>query len=228
MDQSKLPNEILALGDRLVHELGLSNSVDTAGRWMAHHLADLMIQARDPDASNHERARDEAAGLILKLWSRREVLPGNAYPLKELGKALSVLRLLEFESSPFSRSAQSQFDRLIAEAFDGLRKIIAHGILLTYVNPIEPVGDEVTSPFLTEEERRVVGALNDWTAHFSNARRSHVPRIIFSDGSAESNSEEEEKKSMPDEGRSKRAFISDIDALIAALGKLSDHVKSRP
>ena len=35
-------DSVLALGKKLVDELGLDQSVDTLGRWMAHYIAEKM------------------------------------------------------------------------------------------------------------------------------------------------------------------------------------------
>ena len=42
MGPSKTPKDVLEHGRQLVRELDLEDGVDTLGRWMAHHLAELM------------------------------------------------------------------------------------------------------------------------------------------------------------------------------------------
>ncbi|VVT16106.1 hypothetical protein HOE425_331314 [Hoeflea sp. EC-HK425] len=56
--QYKLPNEMLVLGDKIVSALNLHKTVDTLGRWKAHHLAELILAVRD--AKEPQRAAAEA------------------------------------------------------------------------------------------------------------------------------------------------------------------------
>ena len=66
-DGSKPWPDIVRLGDHIVHRLGLEDSVDTLGRWMAHRIAELIEQAEDGD----EETKREATDLILRCWERR-------------------------------------------------------------------------------------------------------------------------------------------------------------
>lgn len=71
-DHSKPWPDVVRLGQRIVRELGLENTNDTLGRWMAHRVAELMQKA--DEASNdeeREKAQSECADLILRVWSRR-------------------------------------------------------------------------------------------------------------------------------------------------------------
>lgn len=66
----KLPNETLALGDKIVSALKLHKTVDTLGRWKAHHLAELVLAVRD--AKEPERAAAEAKlANLLQNFGRR-------------------------------------------------------------------------------------------------------------------------------------------------------------
>jgi hypothetical protein len=66
-DGSKPWPDVVRLGDHIVHRLGLEDSVDTLGRWMAHRIAELIEQAEDGD----EETKREATDLILRCWERR-------------------------------------------------------------------------------------------------------------------------------------------------------------
>lgn len=66
----KLPNETLALGDKIVSALNLHKTVDTLGRWKAHHLAELVLAVRD--AKEPEKAVAEAKlASMLRYFGRR-------------------------------------------------------------------------------------------------------------------------------------------------------------
>ena len=91
---------MLALGTHLVNELGLSDSTDTLGRWLAHHLAELISEA---DSASGPKSRREASrratDTILKLWAHRRDLPGAATPLAPFRE------ILEFASGLLERSS---------------------------------------------------------------------------------------------------------------------------
>jgi hypothetical protein len=63
----KLPNETLALGDKIVSALNLHKTVDTLGRWKAHHLAELVLAVRDAKEANKAAAEARLANLLRNL-----------------------------------------------------------------------------------------------------------------------------------------------------------------
>ncbi|WP_407471187.1 hypothetical protein [Xanthomonas campestris] len=197
--------------------MGLEDSTDTAGRWMAHHLAELLDRSRTLKGAKQKQAEKATTDLILRLWSRREILPGGAYPLKALGKPLSVLGLLSEESSPFSSMNPRSEEALLADAFDGLRKLVAHGVLLLSARLDELPEDGGVTPFLMEEELRAFLALNLWAKHFEQARRPRISIVDFSIASANA-----EPEQLTEEDRAKRTFTEEIDKLQTTLSKLKD------
>lgn len=85
----------MGLGSHLVEELALQDSNDTLGRWLAHHLAQLMTEAQQAKTAVARReASRRAAELILKIWDRRAVLPGNSNPLAYYKEPLQILSAL--------------------------------------------------------------------------------------------------------------------------------------
>lgn len=215
----------MALGDRLVHELGLADSTDTTGRWMAHHLAELLDQSRTLKGVKQKQAEKAAADLILRLWSQRESLPGAAYPLKALEKPLSILQLLDRRSSPFGSMHSQTEEALLADAFDGLRKLVAHGVLLLSARLDEQPEDKVKTHFLSEEEQRTIEALNLWMAHFKQTRRPHISIVDFP-STASAAKPDAEPEVVTEEARAKRAFVEEIDKLQSTLTKLRGRLES--
>lgn len=58
-----------ALGCHIVNELGGERDTDTLGRWMAHHLAELMVAAEEAaTAEEHAAARSAVESAILRVW----------------------------------------------------------------------------------------------------------------------------------------------------------------
>jgi hypothetical protein len=102
MAPSKSPKDVLALGQHLVHAFGLEDGVDTLGRWMAHHLAELLAEVENcHKASDRRAAERRAMSAILRIWEHRQQLPGTAYPLSEYRKATEVLAAIHVQSNRF-------------------------------------------------------------------------------------------------------------------------------
>jgi hypothetical protein len=83
---------VLALGERIVEELGLADSTDTLGRWMAHRLAELIDRAEhERSAKAREAAAAAASDLVLRMWRHRSAWP-QGWPPKS---SVAVLRALD-------------------------------------------------------------------------------------------------------------------------------------
>lgn len=54
----------MALGDKIVSALNLHKTVDTLGRWKAHHLAELVLAVRDAKKSEKIAAEAKLASLL--------------------------------------------------------------------------------------------------------------------------------------------------------------------
>jgi hypothetical protein len=130
----KLPRDVLELGQHLVRELGFDDQRDTLGRWMAHHLAELIDKAENgATATDRLRARKNATETTLKIWKRRASLPGNAYPLapyKDILKVLDRLRPADNTFRYFGPPAETKRDRLAADLFDSLSRLIIALLLM--------------------------------------------------------------------------------------------------
>ncbi len=173
----KPPMDVLELGRHLVRELGYEDQRDTLGRWMAHHLADLLAKA-DNGATGAERlrARKSATETILKIWEHRASLPGNAYPLAPYQEILKVLDRLRPNDNPFryfGPPAETKREQLAADLFDSLSRLIIALLLMKL-----PPGEESTKvdtaavQALSETEQRVLMALQQWSDLFAPAPKS--------------------------------------------------------
>jgi hypothetical protein len=88
---SKPWSDVVALGDRIVRDLGLDESTDTLGRWMAHRVAELIDTARKTrSVSTRNRAQASATDLVLRLWEHRSHWP-LGWPPESAMKVLSAL-----------------------------------------------------------------------------------------------------------------------------------------
>ena len=102
-------DSVLALGQKLVDELGLDQSVDTLGRWMAHYIAEKMEAAESATGEDRDRKMSECSDAILKLWAHRSELPDGRRPFEEFGQIFRVLQSLDIDdpTSRYFRQARS-------------------------------------------------------------------------------------------------------------------------
>jgi hypothetical protein len=155
-----------------VRELGFEDGVDTLGRWMAHHLAELIDAAENgATAAERLRARKSATETILKIWEHRTALPGKAYPLASCKDALQVLDRLRPDDNPFryfSHYAQGTREQLAADLFASLSRLII-ALLLMKIPPGEESAkvDAAAINALSETEQHVLGALQQWGELFA-------------------------------------------------------------
>ena len=65
---AKAPRNLSALGRHIVEEFQLESGVNTPGRWMAHHLAELRMQVKEAkDPAERTKAMDQAMQTFLRL-----------------------------------------------------------------------------------------------------------------------------------------------------------------
>ena len=123
------PDDVLALGRKLIGELGLEASTDTLGRWMAHHVAGLIASAETATGPKKHAAEKECFEAILALWKHRSALPRGVRPFEKLEPIIRAVASLdpEDETPRIYRSARPPMDgdedpdqRQLLELVDGI------------------------------------------------------------------------------------------------------------
>lgn len=89
----------LELGRKLTTELGLDQSVDTLGRWMAHYIAELIQNAVKASSEERPAKMQACCHAILTLWSHRHTLANGKRPFEELEPLLRTLESLDPEGN---------------------------------------------------------------------------------------------------------------------------------
>jgi len=129
MEKSPRFEGVVALGKRLVTELGLNDSSDTLGRWMAHYVAELINTAEGSD-KKAEAARRECADTILQLWRHIDCFPRGKRPFENLQPILAALDSLRPDNDRpryfVSIHSEAENSEKSSEADDWLK--IASGI----------------------------------------------------------------------------------------------------
>jgi hypothetical protein len=97
MEKSAQSEKVLDLGRKLVEELGLVDSNDTLGRWMAHHVAGLIRKADNTTGSDKVTAETEAFDTILALWKHRSEFPHGKRPYEQLEPVMRTVASLDPE-----------------------------------------------------------------------------------------------------------------------------------
>ncbi len=107
MDDSAHAEQLLALGKRLVEQLGLDDSVDTLGRWMAHYVASLIIAAENSDNQDDE-ARRKCFNAILALWKHQTELPNGKRPFEEIERVVQTIESLDLQKGKLRYYVESR------------------------------------------------------------------------------------------------------------------------
>lgn len=104
---------MLELGEALVRELGLEQSNDVLGRWMAHHLASLITAAREASPLRKVECEERCRDAILEVWRHRNCLPEGRRPFEALERVVDTLAALDpDERRPFYHRAVLQIEGL--------------------------------------------------------------------------------------------------------------------
>jgi hypothetical protein len=134
---------------------------------MAHHLAGLIDEAENgKTAAERTKAGKQATETILKIWGHRTSLPGKAYPLATYKDVLLVLRRLRPDGNPFQYyryQPEAIREQLAAILFDNLTRLIITLLLMRVPSDAQTVdSDSSTVEALSDEERSVLQAINEW------------------------------------------------------------------
>ncbi len=90
---------LLELGKRIVTELGIDESTDTLGRWMAHYIAELILAAESASVEEQPAKRAQCTTAILELWNHRHHLPAGKRPFEDFDAVLRALESLDPNAS---------------------------------------------------------------------------------------------------------------------------------
>src|SRR6266849_5134822 len=88
-------DSILKLGKKIVDELGLDQTVDTLGRWMAHYIAGKVRDVEATTGEDHAQKMSECSDAILKLWAHRSELPNGKRPFEGFEPIFRALQSLD-------------------------------------------------------------------------------------------------------------------------------------
>jgi hypothetical protein len=88
-------DSVLKLGCRIVDELGLDQTTDTLGRWMAHYIAEKIEIAETATGEDRAQKVSACVGEILRFWGHRSQMPRGKRPFEDFEPIMHALESLD-------------------------------------------------------------------------------------------------------------------------------------
>lgn len=153
----------MVLGHHLATELGFSDSCDTLGKWMSHHLVEMMDRVeREKDAEKKEKYQQKTVELILKIWEHRSSLNGHAYPLARFMGILDSLSILSPEANVWERNRLGKYESLAADSFSMIVDLYRTLHFIAFVSLDSIRGKQVPPVVFSDEEQKIYDFLTNW------------------------------------------------------------------
>ena len=99
MGERIVSDNVLALGKKLVEQLGTEQAADTLSQWMAHYIAEKIEQASTANNDKRDQKMGECRDAIMKLWTHRNRLPDGLRPFEEFEAIFRVLESLDLDAT---------------------------------------------------------------------------------------------------------------------------------
>ncbi|MYM64750.1 hypothetical protein GSF27_15320 [Pseudomaricurvus sp. HS19] len=144
-------------------ELGFSDSCDTLGKWMSHHLAEVMDRAEnESDLQKKEEYQKEVVELILKVWKHRTSLQPDAYPLARFRGIIDSLSILSPEANVWERNRLGKYESLAADSFSMLVDLYRALHFIEFISLKSFKDKKVPPSVLSDEEQELYDFLTSW------------------------------------------------------------------
>ncbi len=222
MESSVPVDNLLALGRKLVEELGLGDSNDTLGRWMAHHVADLIINAENTKGDGKNVAKHKCFEAILELWKHRSMLPNGKRPFEEMEPVLRAIQSLDPEHKKvrYYNSSRPNSEK-VADSLEQEKWLnLADGLDYSAKLLIGYCLSQAASASLDKSQ--------EWVKLAEGIEEDGSPEIairFFYDDKDNSDPNEEHRASLKDKIQKLHAFLSISNDLI---DDLEDKLKALP
>ncbi|MER7114072.1 hypothetical protein ABT332_06230 [Saccharomonospora azurea] len=138
-EDAKSFERTLELGKEIAQDLSDS---DVLGRWMAHHISDLIVRAENATGQQALELRRETADTIIRLWAHRSAAPLHSHPIEALQPVMETLARLEqdrpwrfygmfpTDSEPDDDTTHTTLLRFALELENTVRDVVRHIIIV--------------------------------------------------------------------------------------------------
>lgn len=161
------------MGNRLVEELELNDRADTLSKWMAHYLAELIVQSKNSqDPAKRAEAENKCSEVIMSLWNHRAGLPGSARPLSDLEPILVAIRSLINNDEPWIHFATRTADESSNLWCDFIKQSYCADRRMAYIATVAAIAEskfdrekrwlDENKEMLSEEEKEIIELLDVW------------------------------------------------------------------
>lgn len=112
-------DDVIELGEVLVNELRIDEHADTLCRWMAHYVAQLILEVRNSSDEDKPEALKKCKDEILSLWEHRSSFPPGSRPLETFEPIFQMLEQMDvsannpyyFRLPEYDEDEQSEFTK---------------------------------------------------------------------------------------------------------------------
>lgn len=146
-------DKTLQLGKELVE--GLPEH-DALGRWMSHHIADLIVRAEAATGEQAQDIRRETAATILELWDHRAHYPDADHPLEAFDPVFDALARLSTATEPWS------FYGMFEDSVEPGPADISNNALLRHALTLEDVVRDVVRQIVAAAAREAFHREAQW------------------------------------------------------------------
>lgn len=172
----------MALGRELIRNLKLDAHGTVLERWLAHHLAELMVEAENETGPTQAEAEARATDIILRLWAKRRDLPAAADPLGGYRRAIEVLSRLRPEQNPWTAYAHhGGLEQVFHNLFDCMARIVMCSLVMTEERSSREVAPAEAAA-MDREELDLLELFEWWEKAFKPAQTVVVQRFFGPDG----------------------------------------------
>jgi len=227
--------QVLALGRKLVDELGMEPSVDTLGRWMAHYVAELIDAAANATPVERGTAEKRCFDAILELWRHRAEFPDGRRPFEDLDSVARTIASLNPDNE-----APRYFPNVRGGIVDE-DEVAQTRSLLGFVRDLDFTAKLLIGHFLAEAASSAADKGKEWIKLAEDAAADRGPYDVLiryvsseADLGIKADSDDHERAKLLDRKKRLEAFVDIATHLSAEIkGRLeaqpgSDEKSSRP
>jgi hypothetical protein len=213
--------QVLALGRKLVDELGTKDAADTLSSWMAHYIAELIDAAELGTPIERAETIDRCFKSILELWSYRSELPDGKRPFNDMEQIVRVVQSLD---------PDIETPRLVRVSIPGK---VEHGesaqtkTLLEFVRLIDASAKVMIGHALSEAARSAADQSKEWIALAKDAGLQATPFDIVIQFVSEKADLERKSDLNEHERKLLNTRVSQLDAFTKFAALVSEDLKRR-